>query len=140
MERIGLRASPQATLKALQEVLRGVRLQDAKVYLITDWQDRREKARYAVFVHTPKKSVLSLDAFGPAFPGGEEALARLVEFLQAQGAGPFYEVVLPRSTLYTLFEMEDAEVLRSLMASANPADPGLYLEGAASRGTGSGRG
>ncbi|KGQ22283.1 DUF3197 domain-containing protein [Thermus filiformis] len=127
MERVGLRASPQATLKALEEALRGVRLQEAKVYLITDWQDRRDQARYAVLVHTPKKDVLSLDAFGPAFPGGEEALARLLDFLRSQGASRFYEAVLPRSALYTLFEREDQEVLRAVMASANPADPGLYV-------------
>lgn len=126
MERVGLRASPQATLKAIQEALRGVRLQDASVYLITDWQDQRDRARYAVLIHTPRRDILSMDAFGPAFPGGEEALGRLLAFLQAQGARRFYETVLPRSALYTLFETEDSEALRLVMASANPLDPALF--------------
>lgn len=124
---MGLRASPQATLKAIQEALRGVRLQDASVYLITDWQDQRDRARYAVLIHTPRRDILSMDAFGPAFPGGEEALGRLLAFLQAQGARRFYETVLPRSALYTLFETEDSEALRLVMASANPADPTLFV-------------
>ena len=123
---MGLRASPQATLKAIQEALRGVRLQDASVYLITDWQDQRDRARYAVLIHTPRRDILSMDAFGPAFPGGEEALGRLLAFLQAQGARRFYETVLPRSALYTLFETEDSEALRLVMASANPLDPALF--------------
>ena len=123
---MGLRASPQATLKAIQEALRGVRLLDASVYLITDWQDQRDRARYAVLIHTPRRDILSMDAFGPAFPGGKEALGRLLAFLQAQGARRFYETVLPRSALYTLFETEDSEALRLVMASANPLDPALF--------------
>lgn len=126
MERVGLRASPQTTLKAIQEALKGVRLQDASVYLITDWQDQRGRARYAVLIHTPRRDVLSMDAFGPAFPGGGEALGELLAFLQAQGARRFYETVLPRSALYTLFEAEDSEALRPVMAAANPLDPALF--------------
>ncbi|MGQ9753312.1 MAG: DUF3197 domain-containing protein [Thermaceae bacterium] len=126
MERLGLRASPQATLKALLEALRGARLKGTRVYLITDWQDRREEARYAVLIRTPRKDVLTPDAFGPAFPGGKEALGRLLEFLEEQGVEQFYEVVLPRSTLYALFESEVQEVLAKVLASANPADKGRY--------------
>ncbi|MGQ9510905.1 MAG: DUF3197 domain-containing protein [Thermaceae bacterium] len=126
MERLGLRASPQATLKALLEALRGARLKGTRVYLITDWQDRREEARYAVLIRTPRKDFLTPDAFGPAFPGGKEALGRLLEFLEEQGVEQFYEVVLPRSTLYALFESDDQEVLAKVLASANPADKGRY--------------
>ncbi|MGQ9735232.1 MAG: DUF3197 domain-containing protein [Thermaceae bacterium] len=127
MERLGLRASPQATLKALLEALRGARLKGIRVYLITDWQDRREEARYAVLIRTPRKDFLTPDAFGPAFPGGKEALGKLLEFLEEQGVEQFYEVVLPRSTLYALFESDDQEVLAKVLASANPADKGLFL-------------
>ena len=94
MERVGLRAAPKLTLKALEEALRGVRLPEAKVYLITDWQDRRDRARYALLIHGGKKDLLTPDAFGPAFPGGEEALAELMALLLKGGARRFYEAVV----------------------------------------------
>lgn len=69
MERIGLRASPKLTLEALQEALKGVRFPEAKVYLITDWQDRRHQARYALLIHGGKKDLLTPRRLRPGLPG-----------------------------------------------------------------------
>lgn len=94
MVRVGMRAAPRVSLEALKAALGGLKLSEAKVYLITDWQDKRDQARYALLLHTGKKDLLVPDAFGPAFPGGEEALSELVGLLLAQGARRFYEAVV----------------------------------------------
>jgi len=131
MERVGLRAAPRLTLEALKEALKGVRFPEAKVYLITDWQDRREEARYAVVIHGGKKDLLTPDAFGPAFPGGEAALSELVALLLERGARRFYEAVVSPGEMTALLELPPEELLRRVNAIANPADPGIYLKRAA---------
>ncbi|GAA6756879.1 hypothetical protein QT17_07360 [Thermus sp. 2.9] len=131
MERVGLRAAPRLTLKALEEALRGVRLAEAKVYLITDWQDRRDKARYALLLHGGKKDLLVPDAFGPAFPGGEEALAELVRLLLQGGARRFYEAVVSPGEMTALLDLPPEELVKRVVAVANPTDPGIYLKRAA---------
>ncbi|WP_347240793.1 DUF3197 domain-containing protein [Thermus sp.] len=131
MERVGMRAAPRASLEALKAALGGVRLSEAKVYLITDWQDRRDKARYALLLHTPRKDLLIPDAFGPAFPGGEEALSELVDLLLKGGARRFYEAVVSPGELTALLGYPTEEVLRRVNAIANPTDPGIYLKQAA---------
>lgn len=89
MERIGLRAAPRLTLEALKEALKGFRLPEAKVYLVTDWQDRREKARYALLLHGGKKDLLTPDAFGPAFPGGRRPWPSWWPTSSREGRGGF---------------------------------------------------
>ncbi|WP_114312735.1 DUF3197 domain-containing protein [Thermus caldifontis] len=131
MERIGLRASPRITLEALKEALKGVRISEAKVYLITDWQDRRHQARYALLIHGGKKDLLTPDAFGPAFPGGEEALSELVDLLLRLGARKFYEAVVSPAELTALLGLPPEELIRRVNAIANPTDPGIYLKRAA---------
>lgn len=131
MERVGLRASPRLTLEALREALKGVRFPEAKVYFLTDWQDRREEARYAVVIHGGKKDLLTPDAFGPAFPGGEAALSELVALLLERGARRFYEAVVSPGEMTALLELPPEELLRRVNAIANPADPGIYLKRAA---------
>lgn len=128
---MGLRAAPRLTLKALEEALRGVRLPEAKVYLITDWQDRRDKARYALLLHGGKKDLLVPDAFGPAFPGGEEALAELVRLLLQGGARKFYEAVVSPGEMTALLDLPPEELVKRVVAVANPTDPGIYLKRAA---------
>ncbi len=128
---MGLRAAPRLTLKALEEALRGVRLPEAKVYLITDWQDRRDKARYALLLHGGKKDLLVPDAFGPAFPGGEEALAELVRLLLQGGARRFYEAVVSPGEMTALLDLPPEELVKRVVAVANPTDPGIYLKRAA---------
>ncbi|GAA5335602.1 MULTISPECIES: DUF3197 domain-containing protein [Thermus] len=127
MERVGLRAAPKLTLKALEEALRGVRLPEAKVYLITDWQDRRDRARYALLIHGGKKDLLTPDAFGPAFPGGEEALAELMALLLKGGARRFYEAVVSPGEMTALLDLPPEVLVQRVLAIANPTDPGIYL-------------
>ncbi|AFV75412.1 Protein of unknown function (DUF3197) [Thermus oshimai JL-2] len=129
MERIGLRAAPRLSLEALKEALRGLKLPETQVYLITDWQDRRDKARYALLLHG-KKDLLIPDAFGPAFPGGEEALAEAIRLLEAGGARKFYEAVVAPGELTALLSLPPEELLKRVQAVANPADPGLYRRAA----------
>lgn len=131
MERVGLRASPRTTLEALKEALKGVRFPEAKVYLITDWQDRRHQARYALLIHGGKKDLLTPDAFGPAFQGGEEALSELVDLLLRLGAKRFYEAVVSPAEMTALLELPPEELVRRINAIANPTDPGIYLKRAA---------
>ncbi|GLV47754.1 hypothetical protein TJA_09210 [Thermus sp. LT1-2-5] len=131
MERIGLRAAPRVSLEALKEALRGLRLPEVKVYLITDWQDRRDKARYALLLHGGKKDLLVPDAFGPAFPGGEEALAELVDLLLRGGARKFYEAVVSPGEMTALLDLSPEELVKRVVAVANPTDPGIYLKRAA---------
>ncbi|WP_038059069.1 DUF3197 domain-containing protein [Thermus amyloliquefaciens] len=128
MERVGLRASPRLTLEALKEALKGVRFPEAKVYFLTDWQDRRPQARYAVVIHGGKKDLLTPDAFGPAFPGGEEALSELVELLLRLGAKKFYEAVVSPAELPELLDLPPEALIPRVNAIANPTDPGIYLK------------
>ena len=79
MELVGIRAAPKETLVKLKEALKGVRFEEAIVTLVTDWQDQRARARFAVYVREGKQRVLSLDAFGPRFgPEGDDALRELM--------------------------------------------------------------
>ncbi|GAB5603575.1 DUF3197 domain-containing protein [Thermus sp. FJN-A] len=127
MERVGLRGAPRVSLEALKEALRGLRLSEAKVYLITDWQDRRSQARYALLIHGGKKDLLVPDAFGPAFPGGEAALSEAVGLLLAQGARRFYEAVVSPGEMAALLDLPPEALVKRVMAIANPTDPGIYL-------------
>ena len=131
MVRVGMRAAPRVSLEALKAALGGLKLSEAKVYLITDWQDKRDQARYALLLHTGKKDLLVPDAFGPAFPGGEEALSELVGLLLAQGARRFYEAVVSPGEMTALLDLPPEELLKRVMAIANPTDPGIYLTRAA---------
>lgn len=126
-----MRAAPRASLEALKAALGGQKLSEAKVYLITDWQDRRDKARYALLLHGGKKNLLVPDAFGPAFPGGEEALSELVGFLLERGARRFYEAVVSPGELTALLGYPSEEIVKRVNAVANPTDPGIYLRRAA---------
>ena len=130
MERIGLRGAPQLTLEALKEALKGLRLSEAKVYLITDWQDRREKARYALLIHGGRRDLLVPDAFGPAFPGGEAALSELMALLLQGGARRFYEAVVSPGEMTALLDLPPQALLARVNAIANPTDPGIYLKAA----------
>ncbi|RIH82079.1 DUF3197 domain-containing protein [Calidithermus roseus] len=127
---VGLRAAPRETLEDLQQALRSASFNRLVVTLVTDWQDQRNQARYAVFARGGLKApVLSLDAFGPAFgKPGEEALATLVQWLREKGVTHFYEAVLPPSEYSALFLEDPEEVYKRLVAAANPTDPALYLD------------
>lgn len=126
LELLGSRAAPSLTLEALRSALKGQRLGEARVYVITDWQDRRDQARYALLVQVGRRLYLTPDAFGPAFPGGERALVEAVAFLEGEGARRFYEAVIPPGEWSRLLSLPAEAVLSQVQALGNPADPALY--------------
>jgi hypothetical protein len=137
MELVGVRAAPHETWEALKVALKGVKFDEAVVTLITDWQDHRATARYAVYVREGKHRVLSFDAFGPRFgKAGDDTLRELVNWFLEHGVDVdnFRESVLPPSEYSALFELGEVEANQVLSASANYADPLLYIKrGFASR-------
>lgn len=137
MELVGVRAAPKETWEALKHALRGFELDEATVTLVTDWQDHRASARYAVFVREGRRRVLTLDAFGPRFGAvGDDTLRELVNWFLEQGVDidNFREAVLPPSEYSALFELDEDQAGQVLAASANYADPVLYIKrGFASR-------
>lgn len=129
MEIIGLRGAPQETLRALKEALKGVSFPEALAIYITDWQDQRAQARFALFVRQGKHRVLSRDAFGPRFGlEGDAALKDLTLWLIERGVTDFKEAVVAPSEFAALFELEAEEAQKLIMASANPTDPMLYIK------------
>ncbi len=127
LDPVGLRGAPLESLNAMKLALRGVKLSDATVILIADWQDRRDSGRYAVLVRDGGSHVVSEDAFGGRYgASGIKALADLVTFLCEQGATNFKESVLPPHEFTRLLEYPDAHNLGRIAANANPSDPEIY--------------
>lgn len=136
MEVIGIRGAPKLTLPAFQNALKPVNLSEAAVYFLTDWQDQRAKARFAVFVREGKQSILSLDAFGPKFGAeGGRALQELTLWLIEQGVRDFKEAVIAPSEFAALFELDHEEASMLIGASASPTDPTLYVKDGFARKT-----
>jgi hypothetical protein len=129
LDLIGIRGAPRHTLEDLHLALKGAKFSDLIATFVTDWQDQRGKARYALLARWGRHGVLTMDAFGPRFgPQGDAALGELVEWLQGQGVVKFYETVLPPSEYAALFDAEPDTALTRIMASSNPADPMLYTK------------
>ncbi|MCX7783337.1 MAG: DUF3197 domain-containing protein [Meiothermus sp.] len=129
MELVGIRGAPQETLSALKEALKGVDFTQAVVSYLTDWQDQRAKARFAIFVREGKHRVLSLDAFGPRFgPQGDAALKEITLWFIERGVTDFKEAVIAPSEYGALFELDDEEANKLIVTSANPTDPMLYVK------------
>jgi len=129
MEVVGLRGAPQKTLLALKEALKGVDFSKATVTYITDWQDQRANARFAIFVREGKHRILSLDAFGPRFgAAGDAALREITLWFIERGVTDFKEAVVAPSEYAALFELEDQELERLIEATGNPTDPVLYIK------------
>jgi Protein of unknown function (DUF3197) len=127
LDPIGLQGSPLETLNAMQTVLKGLDLKHATVTVISDWQDRRDSARYAVLVKSGPRVALSEDAFGPRYgAGGTKAMADLLEHLSAKGAINFKESVLAPHEFSRLLEYPDAHAILQLTANANPASPAIW--------------
>jgi hypothetical protein len=124
---VGLQGAPLETLEAVHAALRTVEVRGAIVTLIADWQDRRDSARYAVFIRHGGRSVLSEDAFGGRYgAAGVKALADLVTMLWNRGAENFKESVLAPHDFTRLLENPTPEHLMRVMANANPTDPEIY--------------
>lgn len=129
MELVGIRGAPTETLSALKESLKGVDFTQAVVNYLTDWQDQRAKARFAIFVREGTHRVLSLDAFGPAFgTEGDSALREITLWFIERGVTDFKEVVIAPSEYAALFELEEEKTNKLIIASANPTDPMLYVK------------
>jgi len=129
MEIVGLRGAPQKTLLALKEALKGVDFPEAVVTYITDWQDQRAQARFAIFVGQGRHRILSLDAFGPRFGAeGDAALREITLWFIERGVTEFKEAVVAPSEYAALFELDDREAQKRIAASANPTDPMLYIK------------
>ncbi len=129
MELVGLRGAPRETLRALKEALKGVDFPEAVAIYLTDWQDQRAHARFAIFVRQGKHRVLSRDAFGPRFgTEGDAALKDITLWLIERGVTEFREAVIAPSEYAALFELDDEEANKLIVASANPTDPALYVK------------
>jgi hypothetical protein len=129
MEVVGLRGAPQKTLQALKEALKGVDFPEAVVTYLTDWQDQRAQARFAIFVRQGKHRTLSRDAFGPRFGlEGDAALREITLWFIERGVTDFKEAVVAPSEYAGLFELEDEEAHKLIIACANPTDPMLYIK------------
>ena len=127
LDPVGLRGAPSETLSAMKLELRGVKLGEAVVTLIADWQDRRDSGRYAVLVRNGGSQIVSEDAFGGRYGAdGVKALADLVTFLCEQGATNFKESVLAPHEFTRLLEYPDAHNLQRVSANANPSDFEIY--------------
>lgn len=130
MELVGVRAAPNETLHALKEAVKGVKFNEALVTLVTDWQDQRANARFAIWVREGKHRVLTLDAFGPRFgAAGDDALRDAVQWFLERGVSIdlFREVILPPSEYSELFEMDGDDASQMLVIKAGYADPKLYI-------------
>lgn len=129
MELVGIRGAPTETLSALKESLKGVDFAEAVVNYLTDWQDQRAKARFAIFVREGTHRVLSLDAFGPRFgTEGDSALREITLWFIERGVADFKEAVIAPSKYSALFELEAGEAAMLIAACANPTDPMLYIK------------
>ncbi len=129
MDTVGIRGAPRETLSALKEALKGVNFTQAVVTYLTDWQDQRARARFAIFVREGKRRVLSLDAFGPRFGAeGDAALREITLWFIEQGVTEFREAIVAPSEYAALFERGEEEVGKLIAATANPTDPMLYVK------------
>lgn len=129
MEVVGLRGAPQKTLQALKEALKGVDFPEAVVTYLTDWQDQRAQARFAILVREGPHRVLSLDAFGPKFgTEGDTALKEITLWFIERGVTDFKEAVVAPSEYAAFFELDEEEANKLIVASANPTDPMLYIK------------
>lgn len=129
MEVVGLRGAPQKTLQALKEALKGVDFPEAVVTYLTNWQDQRAQARFAILVREGPHRVLSLDAFGPKFgTEGDTALKEITLWFIERGVTEFKEAVVAPSEYAALFELDEEEANKLIVASANPTDPMLYIK------------
>jgi hypothetical protein len=127
MEIVGSRGTPNQTLVALKEALKGIHFSQATAIYVTDWQDQRGKARFALYVHQARHQILSQDAFGPRFgAGGNGALLDITQWLQTHGVLLFKEAVLAPSQYSALFE--DPKAHSILIANAAPVDPSVYIK------------
>ena len=129
LEPVGFQGQPSATLEAFRAATKNLDLQHAEVIVITDWQDRRATARYAVLVHAQSKAVLSEDAFGPRYGvTGRTALRDLINGMHERGVVSFKERIIAPHEFSRMMEASPNGLVRSVNAGANPVDPRVYTD------------
>ena len=119
-----------ASLETLEEVKLAAKnsvFAQTTVTLITDWQDRRENARYALMLHQGTKTILTNEAFGPRYgQAGKAALSSLIAWLLEKGASNFKESILSPHEFARVLEDANPANLQRLAALANPSDANIY--------------
>jgi Protein of unknown function (DUF3197) len=95
LDPIGTSGASLETLEEVKLAAKNFVFAQTTVTLITDWQDRRENARYALMLHQGTKTILTNEAFGPRYgQAGKAALSSLIAWLLEKGASNFKESIL----------------------------------------------
>ena len=127
LDPIGTSGASMETLEEVKLAAKNFIFAQTTVTLITDWQDRRENARYAVMLHQGTKTILTNEAFGPRYgQAGKAALSSLVAWLLENGASNFKESILAPHEFARVLEDASPANLQRLAALANPSDPSIY--------------
>ena len=127
LDPIGTSGASLETLEEVKLAAKNFVFAQATVTFITDWQDRRENARYALMLHQGAKTILTNEAFGPRYgQAGKAALSSLVAWLLENGASNFKESILAPHEFARVLEDANPANLQRLAALANPSDPAIY--------------
>ncbi len=127
LDPIGTSGASLETLEEVKLAAKNFVFAQTTVTLITDWQDRRENARYALMLHQGTKTILTNEAFGPRYgQAGKAALSSLIAWLLEKGASNFKESILAPHEFARVLEDANPANLQRLAALANPSDPNIY--------------
>jgi Protein of unknown function (DUF3197) len=128
LDPIGSAGASMETLEEVKLAAKNLVFAQTTVTLITDWQDRRENARYALMLHQGAKTILTNEAFGPRYgQAGKAALSSLIAWLLEKGASNFKESIIAPSEFARMLEDANPATLQRLAALANPSDPNIYV-------------
>ena len=126
LDPIGTSGASMETLEEVKLAAKNFVFAQTTVTLITDWQDRRENARYALMLHQGAKTILTNGALGPRYgQAGKAALSRLIAWLLEKGASNFKESILAPHEFARVLEDAIPANLQRLAALANPSDPSI---------------
>ncbi len=124
---VGRLGAPRESLEELQQQLKPTPA--AKAVFITDWQGKREQARYAFLLEQGGQAQLAPPTFGPRYgEAGAQALRELVSWLEQQGVTNFKETVISPYDFQRLVWAAGPAQIQALLAAANPTDPAIYRE------------
>jgi Protein of unknown function (DUF3197) len=127
LDPIGTAGASMETLEEVKLAAKNFVFAQTTVTLITDWQDRRENARYALMLHQGTKTILTNEAFGPRYgQAGKVALSSLIAWLLEKGASNFKESILSPHGFSRVLEDASPANLQQLTALANPSDASIY--------------
>ena len=127
LDPIGTSGASMETLEEVKLAAKNFVFAQTTVTLITDWQDRRENARYALMLHQGTQTILTNEAFGPRYgQAGKVALSSLIAWLLEKGASNFKESILAPHEFARVLEDASPANLQRLAVLANPSDPSIY--------------